>query len=559
MSHTVTDRRSSVLLGSDGRPMEISTADPQLTVGALAGSFQATDQDGTTGFVYCPTMDSQKEVDAWSRVELAKRAHVLYNSGGGLPQRLIDGTADMICGTGMIPHPTPKRVRGREQKLREWSHNVRRLYMQRCGSRLTYDLSQRRNVQQDQRLAVRLKRLDGDSAKVFVRDVATGRLRTIRYEANQIGNGSAIGTLDKTWIDGIKVGRFNEMQAMRILSVDALGKQTKTDIPAENVLHLMNDQRLRQVRGLTCFYPVLKKMFSRGEIQHALTQGIKVASQPAYVIQQAAAQGNTIPGAAGTTVPGPVRQVEVNGKKVNFRDFLAGGEAWGLGAGQEFKVVQSQSPHPNVADYLREMVRDICHACKIPPEIAWDIIDAGGANMRFIQASLAQWIEIEQDDLIDNDLGPHYVAWLYDMIVAGEVEEVDGWEQHVWIAPARLTVDFGRDGKLYIEELKRGLRSMQSMYGLRGEIAEVGIDTFLDERQYTIQGIIDREITERDGTVRSMTLSEAFPEIGNSNTFGNAIAEASAQAADQQAQQLESMQAKLDDIAHVIAFAREPK
>lgn len=557
MSYTVTDRRS-LLLGADGRPMDVGTTDQQFTVSAAVGSFQATESDGTSGYIFCPTLDSKKEVDAWSRTELTKRSHTLYNSGGGLPRRLIDGTADMVCGVGMIPHPTPVRVKGREQKIREWTHKIRQLYMERCGSKHTYDLSKRRNVFQDQRLAMRLKRLDGDSAKVFARDVSTGRLRTIRYEASQIGNGQA--EKDKSWVDGILCGEHNEMLKMRILRSDENGRVIgKTDIPAENVLHLMNDERLRQVRGLTCFAPVLKKMFSRGEIQHALTQGIKVASQPAYVIEQDVAKAS-IPGAAGTTLPGAQRMVDLgSGTKVNFTDFLNGGEAWALKPGQSFKIAQSQSPHPNVADYLREMVRDICQACKIPPEIGWDIIEAGGANMRFIQASLAQWIEIEQDDLCDNDLGPHYVAWLYDMIVAGEVEEIAGWERHVWIAPARLTVDFGRDGKLFIEELKRGIRSMQSMYGMRGEIAEVGIDTYLDERQYITQGTIDREIRERDGTVRSMTASEAFPEVGNSNTFGNAIAEASAQAQDQQAQQLETMQARLEEIHQVITFAREPK
>lgn len=556
MSYTVTDRRSS-LLGSDGRPLELDTTDRPLTVAAAAGSFQGTSNDGNRGYVFCPTLDSQKQVDQWSRVELSKRAHVLYNSGGGLPHRLIDGTADMVCGVGMIPHPTPVRAKGREQKIREWVHHVRRLYMERCGARLTYDIARRRNVFQDQRLAMRLKRLDGDSAKVFVRDVTTGRLRTLRYEASQIGNGPL--EQNKKWIDGILVGPQNEMLQMRILSADEFGRVKGTDIPASNVLHFMNDERLRQVRGLTCFYPVINKMFDRGEIQHALTKGIKVASQPAYVIEQDAGKQST-PGAPGTTLPGTQKVVDLgNGKKVNFTDFLAGGEAWSLKPGQSFKIAQSQSPHPNVADYLREMVRDICQACKIPPEIGWDIIDAGGANMRFIQASLAQWIEIEQDDLCDTDLGPHYVAWLYDMIVAGEVEEIDGWERHVWIAPARLTVDFGRDGKLFIEELKRGIRTMQSMYGMRGEVAEVGIDTYLDERQYITQGIIDREIRERDGAMRSMTASEAFPEVGNSNTFGNAIAELSSQQQDQQAQQLEAMQTKLNDIADVIAFAREPK
>ena len=163
---------------------------------------------------------------------------------------------------------------------------------------------------------------------------------------------------------------------------------------------------------------------------------------------------------------------------------------------------------------------------------------------------------------VDQDLGPDYVAWLYDMIVSGEVEEIEGWERHVWIAPARLTVDFGRDGKLYIEELKRGIRTMQSMYGMRGEIAEVGIEDYLDERQMIVQGTYDRKITQ-NGLERSMTFEEAFPEIRQqaidpSSSDSHAPDANGTSQADTQAM-LESMDHKISDIAHAIAFAREPK
>lgn len=557
----ISDRRSHIL-DAAGQPV---LRTPDLTPSAAAGSFQGADFSRDRGYVYCPTLNSKDEVDAWSRAELQRRGNVLYNSGGGLPHRLVNGFAQMICGTGLIPHPTPVRVRGREQTTREWVHKVRQLYIERCGSALTYDLAQRRNAFSDQRLAMRLRLKDGDSAKVFARDAATGRLRTVRYEASQIGNGSTNIEQSKGWTDGIFTGPHNEMLKLRVLSKDANGREKKTDIPGDNVLFFMSDERLHQVRGLTAFYPVLNKMFDRGEIQSALTKGIKVASQPVYVIEQDAQQARNLPaGSPGTTLPKSSRVVELSdGRKVNFTDFLNGGEAWGLGAGQSFKIVQSQNPHPNVADYIQEMIRDICMALNVPPEIAWNIIDAGGANMRFIQAEFAQTIEIMQDELIDADLGPHYVAWLYDMITAGEIEEIDGWERHVWIAPARLTVDFGRDGKLYIEELKRGIRTMQSMYGMRGEVAEVGINDYLDERQLIIQGIEDRIITERDGTVRSMTFEEAFPEVRQSPVSdaaatGDQTTDPSGSSADVAAR-MEAMEARLADIYHAIAFAREPK
>ena len=134
MSHTKTDRRS-VILDSSGRPAiidgyrrdNLAEADVSQPM-SMAGSFQGAGFSRDRGYVYIPTLDSKKEVDSWSRVELNKRSRFVYASGGGLMHRCVDGVARMIVGTGLLPHPTPKRVRGREMKIRDWSRNVRRLY-----------------------------------------------------------------------------------------------------------------------------------------------------------------------------------------------------------------------------------------------------------------------------------------------------------------------------------------------------------------------------------------------------------------------------------------------
>jgi capsid protein len=562
MSYTVKDRRC-VILDQAGNPIfnEAGTGNQEsgtsLVPVSAYGSFQGANYSNDRGYVYLPTLDTKREVDAWSRIELMRRARFVYNSGGGLPHRLVDGYARMVCGTGLLPHPTPTKKTGRVDKLREWSRNVRTLYMERQGSANTFDISRRRNVFQGQRATMRCKIKDGDSAKVLVRDMSTGRLRCKFYEANQIGSG--IFPLQDTtgFFDGVATDANDAPTMFRFVGIDTLGLQAQVDVPAQNVLFSLNDERIGQVRGLTRFYPVLNKILDLGEIRAAITKGIKVSAQVAYVIeQQLTNQQAQVQGASGSLVPRPTTVIETNdGKQVTMDKFLAGGEAWGLKPGQQFKIVQSTNPSQNVAGYMADMIRDICYAIGCNPEIGWNIIDAGGANMRFIQADMGQQIEVEQDDLIDQDLGPGYVAWLYDMIVAGEVEEVDGWEKHVWIAPARLTVDFGRDGKLYIEEYKRGIRSMKSMYGMRGEEWSIELAQYLDERQELVQGVYDRSITTPDGD-RPMTMAEAFPEIGVQNAFASVAADPSA--ADTP-EQLNSMQTQLTEIHHAITFARETK
>jgi capsid protein len=517
MSHTIKDRRS-VILGPDGNPARgtvhvhgasldpISVVGPSLDPSSMYGSFQGADFSRDRGFVYLPTLDTKKEVDAWTHTELQTRARVIRNSAGGLIQRGIKGIGRMVCGTGLMPYPMPVKVKGREAKLREWSRKVRSLYAQRCGSPNTFHLGRRYTSGSAQRATVSNKIVDGDNAWVLARDEATNRLRVAIYEANQIGNGSSKTGTD--WHHGVKCNRHNAAEAYRILGRDRNDRETWVDVPAQNVLFNAEFERFNQVRGLTRFYPVLNKILDRGEIMAAMTKGIKIASHIAYVIEESQTQHGQFqgtPGAPGSMAPRPTKFIQTNdGRTLTLEQFLqGGGEAWDLPKGKTFKMVQANNPHPNVQAHLQELVRDVALALGYYPEILWNIIELGGANMRFVQADTQSQLEVEQEELVDQAIGPHYIAWLRDMIEAGEVEDVEGWELHTWLLPGRLTVDFGRDGKLHIEQYKRGHITMRSLYGYRGEEWQLEVDQYLDERQYIKEGIESR----------GLTWDEAYPEL----------------------------------------------
>ncbi|WP_172682807.1 phage portal protein [Verrucomicrobium spinosum] len=467
---------------------------PDLTLSAMQGSFQGAEFSRDRGYIYLPTLDTKKEVDEWSRLELLKRSRFIYNSGGGLIHRAVNGVARMVVGTGLMPYPLVKN--------KEWSRRVRMLYSSRCGSANTFHLGKRFNTGQAQRAIIRCKIKDGDGAAVLARDEETNRLRIALYESNQIGNGRKHEP-NKRWHDGVLLDQHTAAQAFRFLGTNDRNQETTVDVPAENVLFFANYERINQVRGLTRFYPVLNKVLDRGEIMAALTKGIKVASHIAYVIEEAAQQTSNVAGAGGALAPRPQKFIETNdGKKISLEQFLMGGEAWGLKPGQTFKMVQSTNPSQNVREHLNDLVRDVALALDYFPEILWNIIGLGGANMRFVQADTQSKIEEEQEDLVDQFLGPHYIAWLRDMIEHGEIEDIEGWENHAWLAPARLTVDFGRDGKLHIEQYKRGMITMKSLYGFRGEEWQIEIDQYLDERLYIKEGV----------EARKLTWEEAYPE-----------------------------------------------
>lgn len=520
--HRTIDRRSHIL-GADGSVVRsFDAGDRQDAVipqpSAAWGSFQGADTSSRDrGYVYVPTLDTLQEVDAWSRTELLRRARFIYNSGGGLIQRGVDGVARMICGTGLFPYPLGKN-KARNQRLRQ-------LWNARAESANTFDLSRKFTCGMAQQGIVRGKIRDGDVAPVLARD-DSGRLRVMFYESHQIGQGSTRVDPGQRWHDGVKLDRHSGPIAYRILSSDGNGKETNVDVPAPNVLFCCNYQRFGQVRGLTRFYPVINKVLDRGEIMHAITKGIKVREQIAYAIEQemqSTPQVST-PGSPGSGIgvntPRPGAQIDLGGgNKINLEKFLGSGQAQELKPGQSFKLIESTHPDANVVGHLENLVRDVAWALKFSPELLWNITQLGGANTRFIMADAQSQIEVEQQELVEQFLGPFFLAWQRDMIEAGEIEDSPDWELHTWLLPKRLTVDFGRDGRLHIEQAKRGMITMKSLYGFVGDDWQIEIDQYLDERLYIKEGLAQRR----------MTYAEAFPEIGSGTT-----------AAQEQAEEMES-------------------
>lgn len=476
-----------------------AVSQPDMTPSAAYGSFAGAMPSQDRGYVFVPTLDSRKEVDEWSRLELMARTRFVYASGGGLVHRGINGIARMVTGMGLMPHPMAKK--------KDWNRRLRKLWLQRCGSANTFDLSRKYNAYNVQPAIVRSKIKDGDVAGVLARN-EDNRLRCMLYESNQIGMGRSQRTTPSPWNDGVLTDVHGAPLAYRILG-ETNGKETTTDIPSQNVLFCANAERINQVRGLTKFYPVINKVLDRAEIMSAFTGGIKNSANIAYVIEQELQKQTQVQaGGLGSLTPRATRFVETNdGKKITLESLLKGNEAWGLQPGQSFKVVQSQNPHPNVQDYLYELVREIAYALDVSPEILWNIIELGGANIRFAMADLQSFIELEQEALVDQFLGPWYIAWVMDMIESDEIEDPGSdWYVHTWISPARMTVDFGRDDRVFIERYKRGMITMKSLYGFRGEEWELEIDQYLDERQYIKDGLKTRDLTWEEG----------FPELRQS-------------------------------------------
>lgn len=472
----------------------VNTFEPSAAYGSFQGAMPSTDR----GYVYFPNLDTEKELDSWSRRELMKRARALYNNIG-LVKRIINGVARMVCGTGLMPQAMTSDE--------DWNDRAERLFQERAGSKNTFHLARRFDFYSSQRAVMRAMLKDGDVLAVLAR-TPSNALRTMLYEAHQVGNGT--GSQDNPAVDGVWLDAHRAADAYSVLDKDGKGIR----IPAENALLTANFERIGQVRGATCLYHAVNRLQDRSEIQAALTAGIKRSAQIGYAIETQLGSTGVV-GGPGAMAPRAQTVVQTSAGPVTMDKLLGGGEVEELKPGQSFKILHDARPHPNVSTHLDAMVRDIALGTGFFPEVLWNVAELKGANTRFVMADTQGGIEEYQELLVEHYCGPLYLAWIADAIAQGDLPYHPEWYQHGWLTPGRLTVDFGRDGKLHIEQYRQGLITLKSLYGYRGEEWKRQIVQYLNERAFM----------KSEAVRKGLTLQEAFPNFFGTNVGTQPAAE----------------------------------
>lgn len=466
-----------------------SIAAPDLTPSASVGSFPGAELSRDRGYVYFPTLDTEREVDSWSRTELMKRTRAMYN-GIGFVRGLINGIARMVCGTGLAVQPTTSST--------AWNRRAQAIFQARTGSRQTFHLARKYSFASSQRAVVRGWLKDGDLLNVFAR-TETGALRIALYEGNQI----ASGTVDsKGWVDGVYMDRHRGATAYRILHNRLDAADGRTDVDAMHCTLVTDYERIGQARGVSCLYHAVGRLLDRGEILAATTKGIKLAAHLGYAIETQA--GSPGPQTGSMAPRRPLTSVQLpNGKRLTLEQLVESGQIEELQPGQSLKILHDQRPHPNVVNHLDALIRDVSVGTGFFPETLWNASGLGGANTRFVMASAQSRIEELQEILVETYCAPVYLAHLADAIAMGELDFHPEWMSHTWLTPMRLTVDFGRDGKLHIEQYKQGHITLRTLYGYRGEDWRLETDDYLDERAYMKEG----------AAKRGLTMQEAYPQF----------------------------------------------
>lgn len=461
------------------------TIDPAWWGGSMGNGHQGADNSRLRGYVYFPELDTRREITSYTRTEILRRSRFLYANYGSA-RRMINGLSRMIAGTGLMYQAATTD--------HEWNTLAEQARERVIRSRYSYDLGGRYDGNSSQQATLRFRFRDGDCAQVLVRDPDTGAARFAFYEGHQIGTTSIYAPALTTdgWRDGVFVGPHNNALGYRIIGDGG----AYADLDARSVLFQCDYERAGQSRGLSALSHAVNHLLDAAEITSYIKTGVKLSNRHGYWIEKAAGTG-TGASTAGSRAGGANQTtIQTRTGPINIERVLGGGEIPDLNPGESIKFNAAANPHPNQLSLLDYLIRDVAWGLPfggVAPELLWNITQLGGANTRFVLADAQGFIDNGQQALVNDQLQPENEYILACEMEAGRLRRCQDpeWWKALWIPPPRITVDFGRDGKLYLEQVKAGALTFRRLHGWQGNDFEAEQRQWL--REYFSWGSIARK------------------------------------------------------------------
>jgi hypothetical protein len=478
--------------------------------GGSGSGYNGADTTASRGLVYFPQPDTRKEVTPYTFGELRRRARYLV-ANVGLAGRFAQAVPRLVLGTGMMPQARTSD--------REWNKLSGERYDARAGQALTYALDGKADCYSDQLISYGSSIVDGDFWKVKTLDDSGARILA-HYESHQCDNGQlSAGDDVKSLFNGVRVNKHNRMISARFLDPNTPGRTI--EIAAENLIHVCRHFRHGPARPVSRFHRAVNHMLDSSEAIAAFKGQIKVAAEKGYYITKTtdakAPQGWGVTNGP-TSSPLTTQTVTMpdgSKKKISLEQIMGspGQDIPDLPPGFDLKLLLDQRPHPNTLGFLDYLVRDMSWGFDLAPEIIWSIANIGRSNTYLVMADAQSFVEVEQQNYVDNVAGQEWMWFVQGEMIAGRLRACQDpeWWKVAFIPPARWTLNKGSDGKLYLEQLRSGALTFRRFFGWDGMGLEQ-LDEWLDEKAYIIRGC--RERTELVDRVDE-TIAQIYGRAGN--------------------------------------------
>ena len=467
-----------------GRP---SKSKQQTDLAAYEASYRFNPQ---RMWVYSPTLDAKKELSSGSRLELIKKATYLYNNSG-----LAGGAVDKIS---RLVGPLQPQARTMDEA---WNRQAEQAFGDACrNAAFGVDVSGMVNFDQAIPLLVRQMAIAGD---VFWQRMTSKNGRGLFKLVPGENVGSPVGSETEGWNDGVRIDpKSGRPTYYRILKAPA--SQEFTDIKADDINHVRRAYRIGYTRAPSWLARAANTLQDIAEYLAFEKQSAKIGASMAVVITSPEA-GQI--GLGSSLVKGQ----STSSQQPMTVDALTNGSIIPqLKPGEKVESLINNHPSGNMQQFLGTLKEEIAVGLGFSSQFLFDATDAGGANQRWILEEAAEAIDEIRDIITQSFAAPFWRFWIWQEIQAGRLpmpNDGSDWWRVEFTPPARLSVDFGRDGRLMSDLLLRGQISPQRYYALQGldaDTQESDIIRFAARRKKLVQ-----EIAKEEGV--ELTTAEVFP------------------------------------------------
>lgn len=356
--------------------IETGTNGPFLLSG---NGFQAASQSPSRGYIYWPQTDTRRQIDRWTRHEIARRIQFLYAHFGFI-RRLVNGMARMLG--YLTPQP--------DTSDEEWNELAFESFMSIAGSAALWDRAGKFDFFEGQIQDNISMFRDGDGVAVKTMGPG-GRARLAYYEAHQLANPDKAGA---DWVDGVQVGSGGQHFAYGLR--DGENPENIQVVEAWKCLYLGNFENRGQIRPLSILSSAVLNMIdvveTRGFTKHALKAHSRIGT---VVEQDAIATASAGMGGVGSpVVQGRMQTADGGYQTFNYEMVMHGGQTPNLAPGQKIRVVADDRPSPNNMAFEEAVLRDCCYTADLSYERICDLTAAKGPGIRMLAADDKRWVAL---------------------------------------------------------------------------------------------------------------------------------------------------------------------
>jgi hypothetical protein len=466
---------------------------------SLMEAFEGARWGGYRGWWWFPTLDTSKQMPQWTRDQIARKQVWAYNN---IPEMraVIDGLAIDEVDTALWPKArtsNPKFNRAVTDRFDEENKDPR-----------TFDLRQVESSYSAQFLIRRTVRLIGDMFAQLVRPFLPGAPPRMGFLPGYQCSSRGAQADDYDLREGI---RFDPQTGAAskyrfALPVRKLGdKQEYTELEANDVLHFHDPFLSDQIRGISTLAPVTRQMFSMDDIDRAETSGQLLRSNMAFAIETQGPEESTIPRLPGVT---DVEVVEnPDGSKTVIQKMIQrdGTDVQVYIPPSGMKIKTLESNRGGAIEFRNLLARGMMHCTPYPPEWILSLMGLGqGTVARIVQNRVQKIANFYRAMQLDAQyMQRWYRYWLWQRIKAGVFDNVEGgvpfdWWVHKLVYPRDMSVDLGRDGRLYDDRVMRGNMSPADYHALAGrdeeDVDEEIVDIAIHRRK-----LLEEKLKENPG------------------------------------------------------------